>query len=75
MATRRTISMTFSEFRRQADESVALRGVILVFGVLSIAAYPSASAGRASFEFRIGQKLRRGPANGCARADACALRG
>jgi hypothetical protein len=50
-------------------------GVILVIGVLSIAAHRFAILGRASFEFRIGQELHRGPANGCAWADACALRG
>lgn len=75
MATRRTISRAFGEFRRRPDESVDLRGRDPRFRRAFNRGVSIRQRGRASFEFRIGHKLRRGPANGCVRAKALTDRG
>jgi hypothetical protein len=75
MATRRTISKAFGGSRLTPDVSVALVGVILVLGVLSIAEHLTRERGTRVFRVPDGAELRRGPADGCARADASALRG
>ena len=75
MATRRTISRTFGEFRRQPDESVALRGRDPRFRRAFNRGVSIRERGARVFRVQNWQKLRSGPANGCVRADACALRG